>query len=163
MKKQNNKNLLITRGVICFPGIAREIEIARENSINSINDAYDHGNKEIIITAQINPKLDTVKKIDEIYNIGVIAKITRVAKSDNEMTISIMPKARVLINSIAIDQTKKVTRCEFTEINDQQLYKIDESKEFDTLLELLNRYDQKITAQIRDVIIENEKKGKQND
>ncbi|MCQ3907863.1 MAG: LON peptidase substrate-binding domain-containing protein [Mycoplasmoidaceae bacterium] len=163
MKNQNNKNLLITRGVICFPNIEKDIEIARETSINSINDAYDHGNKEIIITAQINPKLDNVKKIDEIYNIGVLAKITKLAKTEGEMTITIVPKSRVLINSIAIDNTKKITKCEFTEINDQQLYKIDESKEFETLLELLNRYDQKITARIRDVIIENEKKGKTND
>lgn len=162
MKNSNNKNVLITRGVICFPGIERDIEIAREISINSINDAYDHGNKEIIITAQINPKLDTVKKIDEIYNIGVIAKITKIAKTDNEMTVTIMPKSRVLINTLMVDQPKKIIKCEYTEINDQQLYKIDESKEFDTLLELLNRYDQKITARIRDVIIENEKKGKTN-
>ncbi len=163
MKSSNNKNLLITRGVICFPNIEKDIEIAREASINVINDAYDKGNKEIIITAQINPKLDTVKKIDEIYNIGVIAKITKISRSDNEITITVTPKARVLISNINIDSSKNLTKCEFTEINDQQLYKIDESKEFDTLLELLNRYDQKITARIRDVIIENEKKNKQND
>ncbi|MCQ3908268.1 MAG: LON peptidase substrate-binding domain-containing protein [Mycoplasmoidaceae bacterium] len=162
MKNSNNKNLLITRGVICFPGIEKDIEIAREASINSINEAYDHDNKEIIITAQINPKLDTVKKIDEIYNIGVLAKITKVARTDNEMTVTIMPKSRVLISAISTDSNKKLTKCEFTEINDQQLYKIDESKEFETLLELLNRYDQKITARIRDVIIENEKAGKTN-
>ncbi|MCQ3915130.1 MAG: LON peptidase substrate-binding domain-containing protein [Mycoplasmoidaceae bacterium] len=162
MKNSNNKNLLITRGVICFPGIERDIEIAREISINTINDSYDKGSKEIIVTAQINPKLDTVKKIDEIYNIGVLAKITKIARTDNEMTITIEPKSRVLISNLVADATKKITKCEFTEINDQQLYKIDESKEFDTLLELLNRYDQKITARIRDIIIENEKKGKTN-
>ncbi|MCQ2956871.1 MAG: LON peptidase substrate-binding domain-containing protein [Mycoplasmoidaceae bacterium] len=163
MKNSNNKNLLITRGVICFPNIEKDIEIAREASINAINNAYDNGNKEIIITAQINPKLDSVKKIDEIYNIGVIAKITKIARTENEMTVTVMPKARVLINNINIDSAKNNIKCEYTEINDQQLYKIDESKEFDTLLELLNRYDQKITARIRDVIIENEKKNKSND
>ncbi|MCQ2748086.1 MAG: LON peptidase substrate-binding domain-containing protein [Mycoplasmoidaceae bacterium] len=162
MKNNNAKNILITRGVICFPNIEKEIEIAREASINAINDAYDNGNKEIIITAQINPKLDSIKKIDDIYNIGVKAKITKIAKTDDGMTVTVKPSSRVLINAIAIDEAKKNIKCQYTEINDLQLYKVQESKEFDTALELLNRYDAKITAKIRDIIIENEKKGKTN-
>ena len=56
MKNPTNKNLLITRGVICYPNIERTIEIAREISINTINDA-NNSDKQIVIAAQINPKL----------------------------------------------------------------------------------------------------------
>ncbi len=159
MKNQTNKNLLITRGVICYPNVAKTIEIARDISLKTVHDAYDHG-KEILITAQINPKLDEVKKIDEIYNIGVLAKIEKIELKGNEMALTIMPKSRVLLNAIYIDSNKKLIKADYTLINDSQLYKIDESKEFDTLLELLVRYDNKLAARIKNIVVDHEKQGK---
>ncbi len=162
MKNQTVKNLLITRGVICYPHISKTIEIAREISLKTVNDAYNHG-KEILITAQINPKLDEIKKVEEIYNIGVLAKIEKIELKGNEMALTIMPTNRVLINSIAIDSSKKIIKADYTLINDSQLYKINESKEFETLLELLDRYDSKIAARIKSVIIDKEKAAKTAD
>lgn len=162
MKNSNSKNLLITRGVICFPNIERDIDIARPASIATINDAYDNG-KEVLITAQINPKLEEVKKIDEIYNIGVLAKITKIIKKDDEITVTIIPTSRVLLNTLNIDSAKKIIKAEYTLINDSQLYKIQESKDFETLIELLTRYDIKITNKIKNIIVEKEKTGKTAD
>lgn len=159
MKNQTNKNLLITRGVICYPNVPKTIEIARDISLKTVNDAYNHG-KELLITAQINPKLDEVKKIDEIYNIGVLAKIEKIELKGNEMSLTIMPKSRVLLNAIYIDSVKKIIKSDYTLINDSQLYKIDESKEFETLLELLVRYDNKLASRIKNIVVDHEKEGK---
>jgi len=159
MKKPVNKNLLITRGVICYPNVRKQIDIAREVSLNTVNDAHRKG-EEILVTAQINPKIDAITKLEEIYNIGIIAKIEKVEMHDGEMTLTILPTSRVLINGISIDSNKKIIKAEYTAINDSQLYKIDESKEFDILLELLTRYDEKITNYIKNIIASKEKSNK---
>lgn len=155
MKKSMNKNLLVTRGVICFPRVKKEIDIARPMSIKAINEAYDK-NKEIIITAQMNPKLDQIGRVNEIYNVGVLAKIEKIVKQSNEMIVSVLPISRVLINNISL--VKNSLYVDYTIINDSQLYvKNSDSKHFATLLELLMRYDPKIAANIKMFIAENEK------
>ena len=155
MKKTTNKNLLVTRGVICFPNVRKEIDIARPMSIKAINEAYDK-NKEIIITAQMNPKLDQIGQVNEIYNIGVLAKIEKIVKQSNEMKVSVLPISRVLINNISL--VKNSLYVDYAIINDSQLYvKNSDSKHFATLLELLMRYDPKIAANIKMFIAENEK------
>jgi ATP-dependent Lon protease len=155
MKKSMNKNLLVTRGVICFPRVRKEIDIARPMSIKAINEAYDK-NKEIIITAQMNPKLDQIGRVNEIYNVGVLAKIEKIVKQSNEMIVSVLPISRVLINNISL--VKNSLYVDYAIINDSQLYvKNSDSKHFATLLELLMRYDPKIAANIKMFIAENEK------
>lgn len=155
MKKEISKNLLVTRGVICFPHVKKEIDIARPMSIKAINEAYDK-NKEIVITAQMNPKLDQISQINEIYNVGVLAKIEKIVKQSNEMIVSILPLERVLINNIS--SVKNSLYVNYTPINDSQLYiKVSDSKQFETLLELLKRYDAKIAAKIKMFVIESER------
>ena len=59
--------LLITRGVVAFPNVSKKIIVGREYSIKTVKEAMLGFDKTILLVPQINPKLDLVKSINEIY------------------------------------------------------------------------------------------------
>ena len=113
--------LLITRGVVAFPNVSKKIIVGREYSIKTVNAAMVDFNKTILLVPQIDPKLDHVKSIDEIYTIGVLAKIISVVKGNDELTLNVLPQSRVLINALKIDDEKKLIFADYIVLNDQKI------------------------------------------
>ena len=141
--------LLITRGVVAFPNVSKKIIVGREYSIKTVNAAMVDFNKTILLVPQIDPKLDHVKSIDEIYTIGVLAKIISVVKGNDELTLNVLPQSRVLINALKIDDEKKLIFADYIVLNDQKIMEEKTSENLSTLFQLLQRYDTKLSEKIK--------------
>ena len=141
--------LLITRGVVAFPNVSKKIIVGREYSIKTVNAAMVDFNKTILLVPQIDPKLDNVKSINEIYTIGVLAKIISVVKGNDELTLNVLPQSRILINALKIDDEKKLIFADYIVLNDQKIMEEKTSENLSTLFQLLQRYDTKLSEKIK--------------
>lgn len=141
--------LLITRGVVAFPNVSKKIIVGREYSIKTVNEAMLDFNKTILLVPQINPKLDVIRSINEIYTIGVLAKIIDVVKGNGELTLNVLPQSRVLINSLQINDEKKLVFADYIIINDQKILEEKIPESLSTLFQLLQRYDVKLSEKIK--------------
>tara|TARA_B100001027_G_scaffold95105_2_gene65300 strand:- start:3002 stop:5452 length:2451 start_codon:yes stop_codon:yes gene_type:complete len=91
--------ILPLTNTVLFPGVVIPINAARDKSIKLINDA-NKSNKLIGVVAQKNIKIEN-PSIENIFNIGTVAKILRVLKMpDGNTTVIIQGKKRFKINSI---------------------------------------------------------------
>ena len=75
---ENNKlilPLLMTRGIILFPGHTTHVDAAREYSTRAIDEARNAADDLIIIVSQINPEIDNPNPVTDIYKVGTLCKI----------------------------------------------------------------------------------------
>ena len=154
--------LLITRGIVAFPNVSKKIIVGREYSIKTVNAAIVDFNKTILLVPQIDPKLDHVKSINEIYTIGVLAKIISVVKGNDELTLNVLPQSRILINALKIDDEKKLIFADYIVLNDQKIMEEKAPESLSTLFQLLQRYDTKLSEKIK-IFQARKKKKKSSD
>ena len=84
---------------VLFPGVVIPINAGRDKSIKLINDA-NKSNKLIGVVAQKDIKIEN-PSIENIFNIGTVAKILRVLKMpDGNTTVIIQGKKRFKIKSV---------------------------------------------------------------
>jgi ATP-dependent Lon protease len=94
-----NKPVLLTRGIVVFPGSILDIEIGRLKSINSINLASED-DKKVIVVCQKDPQIED-PKFDDIYQVGTLCDITFLQKNDdNSYKVSVKGTKRVHINKL---------------------------------------------------------------
>lgn len=82
--------LLITRNLVAFPNISENIDIGRDFSIASFNEAYQSPEKLIFITSQ-NDIQKEKPSFDEIFEVGVICKIISATFLKEGVRARIMP------------------------------------------------------------------------
>ena len=70
--------LLPLRGMIIFPGMVMNLDIARARSLNAVNVAMRHG-KKILIVSQIKSEVEE-PALDNLYKVGVVAEIRQMLK-----------------------------------------------------------------------------------
>ena len=70
--------LLPLRGMIIFPGMVMNLDIARTRSLNAVNAAMRHG-KKILIVSQIKSEVEE-PALDNLYKVGVVAEIRQMLK-----------------------------------------------------------------------------------
>jgi len=91
--------ILPLTNTVLFPGVVIPINAGRDKSIKLINDA-NKSNKLIGVIAQKDIKIEN-PSIENIFNIGTVAKILRVLKMpDGNTTVIIQGKKRFKIKSI---------------------------------------------------------------
>jgi ATP-dependent Lon protease len=66
------------RDLVVFPTMIFPLFVGRDNSVNAVEEAMAHDKKIFLIT-QKNPT-DEIVDIDNIYNVGVVAKIVQLLK-----------------------------------------------------------------------------------
>jgi ATP-dependent Lon protease len=94
-----NKPILLTRGIIVFPGTSVDIEIGRIKSINSIKLATKSDQK-LVIACQKDPQIEE-PRFDDIYPIGTLCDVTFMEKnSDDSYKVVVKGTKRVKINSV---------------------------------------------------------------
>lgn len=143
------KYLLITRGVVAFPGTEKTIKIGREISINTVNKA-DETDHYILITSQTNPKKASAVTVDDIFTVGVMAKIKKIDFDENkDLFIVVEATQRVYIEKFEIDKTNLLIEATYLPINDQKLMKEESKNHLATLLSLLERSEQKINSKLK--------------
>lgn len=76
----NMKNQHITmpalalRGLVIFPGMILHFDIARDRSINAVEEAIEHNDRRIFLVTQIDEDVDEVAA-ENLYKTGVVAEI----------------------------------------------------------------------------------------
>ena len=91
--------ILPLTNTVLFPGVVIPINAGRDKSIKLINDA-NKSNKLIGVVAQKDIKIEN-PSIENIFNVGTVAKILRVLKMpDGNTTVIIQGKKRFKIKSV---------------------------------------------------------------
>ena len=70
--------LLALRGIIVFPGMAVNLDVGRDKSINAVNAAMQLDKKILLVTQRDAETADP--KREELYNYGVVAEIKQLLK-----------------------------------------------------------------------------------
>ena len=70
--------LLPLRGMVIFPGMVMNLDIARARSLNAVNVAMRHG-KRILIVSQIKSETEE-PELANLYRVGVVAEIRQMLK-----------------------------------------------------------------------------------
>ncbi len=95
--------ILPIRNTVLFPGVVLPITVGRQKSIQLVKRAY-RGDRIIGVVAQKNNKVEE-PEIDDIYQIGTVAKIIKmIVLPDGNTTIIIQGKNRFKIKSFAKKQ-----------------------------------------------------------
>ena len=100
--------LLITKGLILFPGNTRLIDAGREFSLNAIKISKGKTDSLILVTSQISDNVET-PTADDIYNVGVLARIVSVTERENRMRARVEVIDRVALSNIYYDENEDKT------------------------------------------------------
>jgi ATP-dependent Lon protease len=105
--------LIPLRNVVLFPSVETSLFFGRKESSNSLLEAYDKHDRLVIITAQ---KISSTEKptINDIYNVGVIAKIEHILQTDGSMHAIVKGLSRISIVNFV--QTEPFIMAEYEEL-----------------------------------------------
>lgn len=123
-------SILPLRNTVLFPGVVIPITAGRDTSIALIK-AANQGSKTIGVVAQRDASIET-PTIEDIFNVGTVARILRVLQMpDGNTTIIIQGKKRFKINAIVQEKPYMVaTVCELKEKKP-----IPNNKEFEAIVD----------------------------
>ena len=95
--------LIPLRNIILFPSVETSLFFGRKESMNSLLHAYDNTNKLVIITTQKDSRVDN-PGINDLYNVGVLAKIEHVLQTDGNLHAIVKGISRVnIVNLLKTD------------------------------------------------------------
>ena len=100
--------LIITRGMIVFPGNQKLVEAGRKFSINAVNQAK--GDSLVFLTAQKNAAIENPKE-EDIYNVGTLCRILSITERENAVKVRIEVIERVRLENTHFDEQ---TNCYIT-------------------------------------------------
>jgi len=85
--------LIPLRNMVLFPGVVLPVSVGREKTLRLIRSAYNN-NEEICVATQKEAKKEE-PELDDLYEIGTIAKIIRILEMpDNTTTVILQGKQR---------------------------------------------------------------------
>lgn len=106
--------LLPLRGMLVFPGMVMNLDIARERSLNAVNAAMRRG-KHILLVAQKNTEREE-PELGNLYRVGVVAEIKQMVKlPGGNLRILVEGILRASIDQIAEDE-EGAWQAAFTEL-----------------------------------------------
>lgn len=112
--------ILPLRNMVLFPGVVIPISAGRDTSIQLLDEA-NKGGKIIGVVAQKDEGVEN-PKADDIYKVGVVARILRVLKMpDGNVTVIIQGKKRFAINEVIEESPyMKATILEYPEVRPEK-------------------------------------------
>ena len=100
--------LLITKGLILFPGNTRLIDAGREFSLNAIKISKSKTDSLILVTSQTSDTVETPTE-EDIFKVGVLARIVSVTERENRMRARVEVIDRVTLSNIYYDEAEDKT------------------------------------------------------
>ena len=94
--------LLITKGMILFPKNQKLIDAGREFSINAVRTSKDKADSLILITSQREGEIETPTS-DDIYPVGVLARIVSVSEREKRLRARVEVIDRVNLSNVELD------------------------------------------------------------
>ena len=100
MSKENNEfiPLLVTRGIIVFPGCSEQLDVGRLFSMNAVSESLNSFESKIIICCQKDPNQNEFD-YDSIYHYGTLCNITSVREQKGFYRIKVSAIARVKLKN----------------------------------------------------------------
>ena len=94
--------LLITKGLILFPGNSRLIDAGRDFSINAIKVSKNKTDSLILITSQKDENVDN-PSVEDIYLTGVLARVISISERDKRIRARVEVLSRVSLSNVYLD------------------------------------------------------------
>ena len=91
--------LIITRGLVTFPGCPATIEAARTPTLAALELTKDFDNN-ILVVSQIDPTIDNPTK-DDIYMVGTFCRVISVTPLKEYTRVRVDPRFRVKLTLVA--------------------------------------------------------------
>ncbi len=107
--------VIALRGLVLFPNMTLHFDVGRKKSILALNEAMKSGQM-VFLTPQKSIMLDD-PKADDLYNIGVIAKIRQILKMTND-TVRVAVEGISRARIIAMVNTDPFFEAEIQEIEE---------------------------------------------
>lgn len=126
--------LLITRGLIVFPGNQKVIEAGRSFSMNAISAAKQEADSLIFLTTQKSSNVENPTS-DDLYNIGVLARIVSFTEREKSVKVRIEVIDRVEFTNLIYDENNQYY---VSQGNILPLPTINDSKVSESYLEAIN-------------------------
>ena len=104
LKFNNQLPLLITRGLVLFPESSRLIDAGRDFSINAVKIAKEQYDSLIYIVSQIEERTEEPTN-DDIYKIGVLARIVSLSEKEKRVRARVEVISRVRLSEVSKDPT----------------------------------------------------------
>ena len=105
--------LIPLRNLVLFPSVETSLFFGRKESMNSLLYAYDNTNKLVIVTTQQNSKVEN-PKIEDLYTVGVLARIEHILHTDGSLHAIVKGISRV--NIVNVTQTEPHFMAEFVDL-----------------------------------------------
>lgn len=130
--------LLVTRGIIVFPGCSEQIDVGRIFSVNAITTSLSDYEGKVIVVSQKNPDEEKITK-DSIYEYGSLCSISSVREQKGFYKIKITGISRV-----------KLVNTNLYVVDDKDYFKTD----FNVLESVISdsEYEEKLMNQIVDIL-----------
>lgn len=105
--------LIPLRNVVLFPSVETSLFFGRKESSNSLLEAYDKYDRLVIITVQKSPNIEK-PTINDVYNVGVIAKIEHILQTDGSIHAIVKGLSRISI--VSFTQNEPFILAEYQEL-----------------------------------------------
>ena len=121
--------LLPLRDMVVFPRMMGPFIVGREASVQALSKSLADHDKEIFLVAQRDPRIDE-PGLDELYSIGVVAKVVQDVKLPNgNVKVMVRARRRAELHSIEDDEGTPYATGEYFEVDFPQDDKIDDYME----------------------------------
>ena len=141
---QKELPLITLRGITVYPSLTMNLDVGREKSVRAIEAAMEQS-KEILLVSQ-KDLMNNEPNVEDIYNIGTIARITNLLELPNDtVRITIEGLNRIKVNEFF--DTEELFTANYTELVDNQVTEIEAKALNRQLLEQFKAYI-KVTQQI---------------
>lgn len=115
------KPVIVSRGVIIYPGMKHAISVGRIKTIKAIDWARNEHDNQILMFSQIDPQVEE-PGVNDIYRIGTLCEIVNVnKKSENDYNVELKGIKRVSANNINIDDHHQSFYSDYTELSDVKI------------------------------------------
>ncbi len=107
--------LLITRAMVLFPNNIAAIDVARPSSLKAVEISKNECDSLLLITAQKAPEIDS-PTTDDIFDIGVVAKVIHYSEQKGYIRIKVNPIQRVKLSTF--NEENETYVCDATLLDD---------------------------------------------
>jgi ATP-dependent Lon protease len=105
--------LIPLRNIVLFPSVETSLFFGRKESMNSLLHAYDNTNKLVIIATQQNSRIEK-PQYEDLYTVGVLAKIEHILQTDGSLHAIVKGISRV--NILKLTQTDPFFVVEYVDL-----------------------------------------------
>ncbi|MDD4937422.1 MAG: endopeptidase La [Candidatus Shapirobacteria bacterium] len=105
--------LIPLRNIVLFPSVETSLFFGRKESMNSLLHGYDNTNKLVIIATQQNQKTES-PTLEDLYSVGVLAKIEHILQTDGNLHAIVKGISRV--NIVNLLKTEPLFLAEYVDL-----------------------------------------------